>query len=565
MAKKKIRKRLLIVFSSILILFLLMGLYFGVFIRLHPPDIKDKSALNAVRTMPDKDFYCIDSCWLKKSETGLWEMYIQGKPFERGVYAGKLCKELLKFQEDVFFKQINQLVPSKVFLRILKYFIYWFNRNIDKHISKEYLEEIYGLSLSTPSEYEFIGNGYERTLNYHAAHDIGHALQDYKIVGCTSFAAWNDKTSDSTLIIGRNFDFYAGDEFSKNKIVCFFKPDSGYPFMYVGWAGMLGAVSGMNMQGLTVSINAAKSDVPFTAYTPISLLAREILQYAANIPQAIAIAKSRQTFVSESILIGSASEKTVAIIEKSPTKIGIVYPKTNYQICSNYFQSDEFKNDPLNIENIKTAASYYRYQRVEELIHSSPKLSVDNVASILRNKEGLHNRNIGLGNEKAINQLIAHHSVIFVPEKRLVWVSTAPFQLGCYIPYDLNKIFSNFAPLKKKQEIYEKNLLIPADTFLYSKEYLQFLRYKYLGAVIRKFTKEKNPVMLDTAIVQYFALQNPEYFSTYVTLGNFFEMNKDYPKAIEYYEKSLTKEFEKTTDRDNIIKKIHQIKKHKTN
>ena len=195
-----------------------------------------------------------------------------------------------------------------------------------------------------------------------------------------------------------------------------------------------------------------------------------------------------------------------------------------------------------------------------ELIQSYPKLKVENVAEILRNKEGLKNQNIGLGNEKAVNQLIAHHSVIFIPEKRMVWVSTAPFQLGCYIPYDLNKIFSNFTNLKKKQEIYEKNLLIKADTFLYSKEYGNFLRYKHISSVIKKITKENVPVMLDTNAIKYYISQNPEYFNTYLVLANFFEMNFNYPNAIAFYEKSLTKVYEKASDRNRILEKINQLK-----
>ena len=59
--------------------------------------------------------------------------------------------------------------------------------------------------------------------------------------------------------------------------------------------------------------------------------------------------------------------------------------------------------------------------------------------NILRDRKGLHNADIGMGNEKAINQLIAHHSIVFEPKKLLVWVSTSPWQLGEYVAYDLNK------------------------------------------------------------------------------------------------------------------------------
>ena len=102
-------------------------------------------------------------------------------------------------------------------------------------------------------------------------------------VGCTSFASWNKQSEDGKMIVGRNFDFYSGDEFAENKIVCFCKPKTGHKFMYITWAGFTGVVSGMNDQGLTVTINASKSDIPTSAATPVSLVAKEILQYSKNI------------------------------------------------------------------------------------------------------------------------------------------------------------------------------------------------------------------------------------------------------------------------------------------
>ena len=68
---------------------------------------------------------------------------------------------------------------------------------------EEYRDEIYGISLSCTHEYDFIGTPYERQLNYHSAHDLGHAMQDYMLVGCSSFACWGENSADSSLIIGR--------------------------------------------------------------------------------------------------------------------------------------------------------------------------------------------------------------------------------------------------------------------------------------------------------------------------------------------------------------------------
>ena len=352
-------------------------------------------------------------------------------------------------------------------------------------------QEIYGISLSASDKFNFIGTPYQRMLNYHSAHDIGHALQDLALVGCTSFGVWGEKSADSTLIIGRNFDFYMGDDFAANKIVCFEKPEKGYAFMMVTWAGMIGTVSGMNDQGLTVTINAAKSDIPFSARTPVSILAREILQYASDIREAYEIAKRRETFVSESILIGSARDNIAAIIEKSPFKPILLMPSSNYIICANHYQSPEFINEPANVQNMRENASVYRYEIIQRAIDSTTAIDAAGVARILRDRTGKGGADIGMGNEKAVNQLLAHHSIIFEPEKRLVWVSTSPWQSGSYICYNLNKIFNTFASLQHREELTEADMTIPPDPFLKTSEYKCFLQYKDIAGQPANAVKER--------------------------------------------------------------------------
>ncbi len=40
------------------------------------------------------------------------------------------------------------MIPSKFYLHFLKYVVGWFNRDLDKHVTEEDKEEIYGISLS---------------------------------------------------------------------------------------------------------------------------------------------------------------------------------------------------------------------------------------------------------------------------------------------------------------------------------------------------------------------------------------------------------------------------------
>ena len=507
----------------------------------------------------DTNFYYLKDNWLQKNKYGLWELYIEGAPYERGVINGKLTKHLIYKQEDAFVKQINRMIPSERYLKFLKSFIAFFNRNIDEHVIPEYQKEIYGISQSASDRFSFIGPNYHRILNYHAAHDIGHALQNMNLVACTAFAGWDSHSSDSTLIIGRNFDFYVGDEFAEDKIVMFVNPDQGHPFIIITWGGMIGATSGMNNQGLTVTLNAAKSDIPFGAATPISLVAREILQYASTIDEAYAIAEKRKTFVSEQLFIGSAKDHKTATIEKSPKKQALYSTSENYLICSNHFQSKELNRPEILMANSSDYATRYRYERVEELMKQYYPLNLSNVASILRDQKGLKNQNIGMGNEKAINQLIAHHSVIFKPEELQVWVSTNPYQLGEYLCYDLNTVFNEHQGLKKPKIIYRPDFTIPADPFMYSADFENFKQYKTIREQITKAIKKSTPQKIEQSTLELFTKLNPCYYETYELLGDYYKSLDAREKAMDYYQEALKREIPNIYQQENIMDKITEI------
>jgi len=527
-----IRKLFKILLKTVLVIALLLtafAVYFYFAIQIEVPTVANDSTINWKRDSLGKEFYKVNDNWLQHSESGLWELYVEGDAYERGVANGMLTKELHAYQEESFFKQIQLLIPDLNYLKFLKYFVAYFNRHLPDHISYEYKQEIFGISKFASDKYDFIAPKYHRILNYHGAHDIGHALQDKNMtVGCTSFSVWDKKSADGKLLVGRNFDFYSGDDFAKNKIVQFTNPTKGYKFATVTWSGFIGACSGMNEKGITVTINAAKSSIPTDAATPIALLAREILQYAKNINEAIAIAEKRKVFVSESILVGSASDNKTISIEKAPEKMDVYeVPNSNQIICPNHYQGPAFANDLSNLTNQVESSSLYRNFRLKQLLKQSDTINYIQAAAILRNQKGLNDKNIGFTNEKGLNQLLAHHAVIFKPQDKLMWVSANPFQCGKFVCYNLDSVFANAKQLKSAKAINVSSLTIPEDPFLQSAEYQKFICFKTIKHFIQLITKKATSTTLPAHIEKAFISSNPESYYMFQILGDYYASRKE--------------------------------------
>ncbi|MBE0390722.1 C45 family peptidase [Flavobacterium sp. PL002] len=550
----------LLITISFCLLFLSCGTYKSMH---HQPEVSSYNNTVPVVTKYADTVFASGNNFFIKNKQNLWELYVEGDPLQRGLMIGALSDSLLKKQETVFFSKIKDLLPSKFKQKVLRNFLKWYNRKLYLNVPEEYQTEIYGISKYSSPDFDAIAPPYLRSLYLHGAHDIGHALQDLALVGCSSFAAWGDKSANGNLILGRNFDFYAGDDFAKNKVIAFMKPDKGIPFMMVTWPGMIGAVSGMNNEGLTVTINAGKSKIPLIAKTPISILTREILQYAKNIEEAIAIAKKRKVFVSESIMIGSAFDNKAVLIEVSPDNFGVYdVGNSNELVCTNHFQSDALKNNSGNQNQIKESHSKYRYDRMVQLLDQNDKITPEKAVAILRNKDGLDNLPLGYGNEKALNQLLAHHGIVFKPQQLLVWVSSNPYQLGEFVCYDLNKIFKNSGKNDSIVSLEQEDLNFPKDPFLETKEYKNYELFRKEDRKADSLLEDKKDFSIEFSN-NYQAL-NPDYWGVYYKVGLNFYRKKEYQLAKEQFEMALTKEITTLPEKEKVTQYLKKsIKKSK--
>lgn len=196
----------------------------------------------------------------------------------------------------------------------------------------------------------------------------------------------------------------------------------------------------------------------------------------------------------------------------------------------------------------------YRYQKMEELLNNFKQITPEKAVEILRNTDGLKGEKIGYGNEKAVNQLLAHHGIVFKPSELKVWVSSNPYQLGEFVCYDLNEVFNKFGNKNHEAPIKQTDLSIAKSSFLNSEAYKNYEKHRVLRREILDKIKNKEKIKEQT--LHAFIRLNPDFWEVYYLVGKYYYQNKQYKQAKETLEICLTKEITTIPDRKNVEKKL---------
>lgn len=337
-------------------------------------------------------------------------LHLKGSPYEMGYQHGMLTKHLMGKSKEAFDEALPPIKGGRVGEWIIKRYLFWKLGKMEKYVPREFIEELKGMADSiTEKEVD-----YREILLYHALRDIGQVL------GCSSFIALPQTTKNRELIYGRNFDFLKGD--SLENLITFYEPDKGNSFVSIGWPGMIGVVSGMNDEGLTVGILAAYSkDVSFDGM-PSCFLMRKVLQYANNVEEAKEIiVKSKRTGPNIVLL---ADKEGALIVECTATKYALRKPQDGILFSSNHFLSPIYEQDKKRKRALESGDSEKRYERIEKLLKENyGQIDVEYGIKILRDDIILKENIL--------------HSVIFHPRTLDFLIAPAPVASGNFIKFHL--------------------------------------------------------------------------------------------------------------------------------
>jgi hypothetical protein len=407
----------------------------------------------------------------------LWEMHLSGGPIELGMAQSLLGSFLMREQEAFFVDQMDRLIPSRWIQRLLKMYVRWHFRGLEDQVPGHFKEELRAMALTYPDPYLHLEETYQRFLYLHAFHDITQAFEDSPLIACSSFGAWGSYTADGHLILGRNFDFEEGRIFDLRKAVMFFRPSGGIPFVSIAWAGMAGVVTGLNAEGIFISVNAARSREMRNVGIPVVFLIRRVLQEATTIDKAVSILKEAPMMVADIFLLGDGKARKAVVVEKTPYGIE-VREGEGFVIATNHFLGGSLKGDRENIRITERTSTIHRYLRLKELLNEEgKKLDPTGALKLLRDRRGLNDTPLAPGNRSAVNSLIATHSVVVDATAGLIWVSESPHLLGFFRCFDLKGFLRS-----PDQSARRPSKDLQADPFLTSGEYERYILFRdYLG------------------------------------------------------------------------------------
>ncbi len=392
------------------------------------------------------------SIWIPRQEAGIHQLIVFGSPFEIGYRAGQHTSELLRMEESELVKRLHQIVPEEVFLRgLILFAMQWFD-GVEKFFEPWMIEEMYGISLSSPKDFDNLVDSFTRQVAYHGIHEIGQMMVDQSgdDMGCTVVAL----PFRNSWVLGRNFDFEGGRIFDKEKILKWVFPESKNAYVSVIWAGMVGAVTGVNEKGIYISLNAAGSRDFRRFGTPSTLVLAKALREANTASDALKIIESAQIFITDIFVLSDSKSGELYRIEKSPQHTEIIQLKEK-SIVTNHLISDYWKNDPINIYRRLELTSGFREQRGMQLLGrlhlSSDQKGRDleiSALAILRDKSSIDDKILDLGNRRSIDALIAAHTVVYNASEARFYVGKGPAVAGALIGYDLNASFKNKMPIR---------------------------------------------------------------------------------------------------------------------
>lgn len=329
----------------------------------------------------------------------------------------------------------------------------WVTRRLEENLPRDFYEATLALARTSGLQPETLLKAYlmpETFLwligQYHSVLGTGRAsgLGAPPSLGCTSAVVRSPLSS--TMLHGRNFDYFGVEHWDKNATVVFYHPDDGIDYVAVSSAGILGGgITAMNAAGLTLVVHQHFLDEFDLEGVPVGYAGDKVMRHAHTIEEAVAILRDHPPVAGWTYVMTEGDTGRAAIFEVAPGRENFyTIPSTQHQFgYANVYWGANLADAEVDYYPQYRRANYARQERVtaclDELGMREGGIKPVDVAGVLGDfVDPTTERRRLFG--KSIANVNTVASVVFEPEHRRVWIGAggSPTSKNWFIPFSLD-------------------------------------------------------------------------------------------------------------------------------
>lgn len=371
-------------------------------------------------------------------------VHLKGTPYEMGYQHGALLREQVHAGQAAFNNLLGQVVDmTGIPLFVLNFGLDCAYRMCEPHIPRHLQREMEGLADGAGADLKVLRRV--------------HVISELSERNCSSFAVFGEATSDGRLYHGHNFDWNMDAGIQDNTALFLYEPDQGHPFAAYGYIGMIGYVSGMNMEGVSVGFIGAVTKDGRLASLPLMLMLRRVLQEAGSVQEAEAIISGAQRGVGYNYVIAGGDVPEARAFETTANHFAAFTDNDPRETCEYairiedaVFRADEAM-DPT-VRSFQTCANGYPNMPYGS---NSYDHRYKGMADRIQANYGKVDEQIALDILKAVAMRETNlHSVLCDTTHRRIWAAHAVGKEDAwkqeYVRYDLEQLF--LPPGKRRPE-----------------------------------------------------------------------------------------------------------------
>lgn len=364
---------------------------------------------------------------------GTTVLHLKGTPYEMGYQRGALVRDKILLSAEKFDVLLARAKEEVGLPRWAAYAI------LDvvyalcaPHIPERYKRELEGLADGAGVDLQMLRRG-----------------QVVSVVterGCSAFAVFGKATADGKLYHGRNFDWITSAGLQETAVLACYEPEGYAPFVSAGYAGFIGVLTGMNMEGISVSqIGAITKDARLRGI-PLALLLRRILEEATNLEETTQIITKARRTVGYNYVVADGDARKARAYETTANHCAIFTDNDPAEtveyaipIDDAVFRADEAM-DP-------TVRALQKCARAPGLPYGSNSYDhrYKGIATRVKEHYGNIDSAIALEIVKATAMNGNLHAALYNTTDREIWVAhargTEPASKQRFVHYDLKQLF----------------------------------------------------------------------------------------------------------------------------